>query len=187
MSNFLCRKTTLLASFIVCSISKVSQSFQWEMGGGMGRLMFRFLQSAARTLNLCSSYALAPSHTHRYLNDVYSLEVLEGTSLQWECPTIEGPTPSPRESHSSVTIGNKLLVYGGMNGKRLNDLWTLNIGEWSWEWPSCQLMSNVFLRGWNAVECSIYHRPCPPPSQPTLSRASTEPHVRVWWVGPCGR
>ena len=64
----------------------------------------------------------------RYLNDVYSLEVLEGTSLQWECPTIEGPAPSPRESHSSVTIGNKLLVYGGMNGKRLNDLWTLNVG-----------------------------------------------------------
>ena len=67
--------------------------------------------------------------TRRYLNDVYSLEVLEGTSLQWECPTIEGPSPSPRESHSSVTIGNKLLVYGGMNGKRLNDLWTLNIGK----------------------------------------------------------
>ncbi len=64
----------------------------------------------------------------RYLNDVYCLEVLEGTSLQWECPNIEGPSPCPRESHSSVTIGNKLLVYGGMNGKRLNDLWTLSVG-----------------------------------------------------------
>lgn len=64
----------------------------------------------------------------RYLNDVYSLEVLEGTSLQWECPNIEGPSPSPRESHTSVTIGNMLLVYGGMNGKRLNDLWTLSVG-----------------------------------------------------------
>lgn len=60
---------------------------------------------------------------------MYSLEVLEGTSLNWECPSIDGPTPSPRESHSSVTIGNKLLVYGGMNGKRLNDLWSLNVGK----------------------------------------------------------
>lgn len=66
----------------------------------------------------------------RYLNDVYSLEVLEGTSLQWECPNIEGPSPCTRESHSSVTVANKLLIYGGMNGKRLNDLWMLNVGKY---------------------------------------------------------
>ena len=71
------------------------------------------------------------SYGVRYLNDVYTLEVLEGTSLQWECPNIEGPSPCPRESHTSVTLGNKLLVYGGMNGKRLGDLWLLNVGKGS--------------------------------------------------------
>ncbi len=65
----------------------------------------------------------------RYLNDVFTLEVLEGTSLQWECPNIEGPSPSPRESHTSITLGNKLLVYGGMNGKRLGDVWILDVGK----------------------------------------------------------
>ena len=64
----------------------------------------------------------------RYLNDVFTLEVLGGTSLQWECANIDGPVPCPRESHTSVTIGNKLLVYAGMNGKRLNDVWILNLG-----------------------------------------------------------
>lgn len=65
----------------------------------------------------------------KYLNDVYTLEIREGTSLQWVCPTIEGPVPCARESHAAVTIGNKLLVHGGMNGKRLSDLWTLDLGE----------------------------------------------------------
>ena len=65
----------------------------------------------------------------RYLNDVYTLEIREGTSLQWVCPNIEGPAPCPRESHTSVTVGTtKLLLYGGMNGKRLGDVWMLDVG-----------------------------------------------------------
>lgn len=66
----------------------------------------------------------------RYLNDVYTLEIREGTSLQWVCPTIEGPTPCPRESPAAVTVGNnRLLIYGGMNGKRLGDVWIMDVGE----------------------------------------------------------
>ncbi len=60
---------------------------------------------------------------------MFTLEIREGTSLQWVCPTIEGPVPCARESHIAVTIGNKLLVHGGMNEKRLSDLWTLDLGE----------------------------------------------------------
>lgn len=63
----------------------------------------------------------------KYLNDVFTLELREGTSLQWVCPNIEGPAPCPRESHAAVTIGNKLLIHGGMNGHRLSDLWLLDI------------------------------------------------------------
>lgn len=66
----------------------------------------------------------------RYLNDVYTLEIREGTSLQWVCPNIEGPTPCPRESPAAVTVGNnRLLIYGGMNGKRLGDIWILDVGK----------------------------------------------------------
>ena len=48
--------------------------------------------------------------------------------MQWVSPNIEGPCPSPRESHSAVTMGSKLIIYGGMNGHRLGDLWILNVG-----------------------------------------------------------
>ena len=64
----------------------------------------------------------------RYLNDVFMLEIREGTSLQWQCPVIDGPTPCPRESHTAVTIGARLLIYGGMNGRRLGDIWMLDVG-----------------------------------------------------------
>ena len=62
----------------------------------------------------------------RYLNDVLMLEIREGTSLQWQCPVIEGPSPSPRESHAAVSLGNRLLVHGGMIGRRLGDIWILD-------------------------------------------------------------
>ena len=64
----------------------------------------------------------------RYLNDLCYLEIREGTSLQWQCPGFDGPTPSARESHAAVTVGNRLLIYGGMNGRRLGDVWVLEVG-----------------------------------------------------------
>ena len=66
---------------------------------------------------------------NRYLNDIYTLEIREGTSLQWVSPTIEGECPNPRESHSAITYGSKLVVFGGMNGRRLGDTWIMDIGE----------------------------------------------------------
>ena len=69
-----------------------------------------------------------PPTSLRYLNDVFMLEIREGTSLQWQCPVIDGPTPCPRESHAAVTIGTRLLIYGGMNGRRLGDIWILDVG-----------------------------------------------------------
>ena len=80
------------------------------------------------------SSLLTPHSPHsslppRYLNDLCYLEIREGTSLQWQNPIIEGSTPSPRESHAAVTIGPRLLIYGGMNGRRLGDVWILEVGE----------------------------------------------------------
>ena len=55
--------------------------------------------------------------------------------LQWEIPSCFGTSPPPRESHSAVgytdTDGSnpKLIIFGGMSGCRLGDLWILHIGE----------------------------------------------------------
>lgn len=68
-------------------------------------------------------------HFCRYLNDIFTLEIREGMSLQWVCPTIEGPCPTPRESHSAIAYGSKLIIFGGMNGRRLGDCWMLDTGE----------------------------------------------------------
>ena len=73
------------------------------------------------------------SSIFRYLNDLYSLEC-KGNTYSWEQPTIRGTPPAERESHSCVFYRGqtenrpKLLVYGGMNGHRLGDLWSFHLG-----------------------------------------------------------
>ena len=68
-----------------------------------------------------------------YLNDLYVLEC-KGSNYGWEQPTIRGTPPTERESHSCVfyrgQIENrpKLIIYGGMNGHRLGDLWSFHLG-----------------------------------------------------------
>ncbi|CDW53853.1 Kelch 5 and Kelch 1 and Kelch 4 and Kelch 3 domai n containing protein [Trichuris trichiura] len=68
----------------------------------------------------------------RYLNDLYTLDLRFGTnSLRWEIPLVYGNPPPPRESHSACFFdpGGKpqLIIYGGMSGHRLGDLWILEI------------------------------------------------------------
>ncbi|UJR10483.1 hypothetical protein I4U23_014687 [Adineta vaga] len=79
----------------------------------------------------------------RYLNDLYVLEY-KGNNCAWEQPVITNALPSERESHSCVfyrgQIENrpKLIVYGGMNGHRLGDLWSfhLDFSQWTQLAPS---------------------------------------------------
>lgn len=44
-----------------------------------------------------------------------------------------GQPPPPRESHTAVVAtsrsASRLIIYGGMSGCRLGDLWVLDIGE----------------------------------------------------------
>lgn len=70
----------------------------------------------------------------RYLNDLYVLELRSDGSVAWDCPRIYGQMPPARESHSAVIYQDpfgreKLIIYGGMNGNRLGDLWTLHLGS----------------------------------------------------------
>ena len=73
---------------------------------------------------------------YRYLNDLVVLELKPNSShLQWDNPVTVGQPPPPRESHTAVGYMEKdcrrprLIIYGGMSGCRLGDLWQLEIGS----------------------------------------------------------
>ncbi|XP_061640963.1 host cell factor 1a isoform X4 [Phyllopteryx taeniolatus] len=79
----------------------------------------------------------------RYLNDLYILELRAGSSVvAWDIPITYGVLPPPRESHTAVVYTEKtsrksrLIIYGGMSGCRLGDLWTLDIDTLTWNKPS---------------------------------------------------
>lgn len=72
----------------------------------------------------------------RYLNDLFTLELRSNSNqLQWEIPSCFGSPPPARESHSAVACTDhdgsnpRLIIFGGMSGCRLGDLWILNIGK----------------------------------------------------------
>lgn len=85
-----------------------------------------------------------PKHNiPKYLNDLYILNIKNG-QYSWEIPITYGECPPPRESHTAVawhdkTVGrNYLIIYGGMSGCRLGDLWILDIETLSWSRPKTQ-------------------------------------------------
>ncbi|XP_049878347.1 host cell factor 1 [Pectinophora gossypiella] len=78
----------------------------------------------------------------RYLNDLYTLELYPNSSMTvWDIPLTYGQSPPPRESHSGVSYTDKnsgkssLIIYGGMSGSRLGDLWVLDVDTMSWSRP----------------------------------------------------
>ncbi|XP_060536875.1 host cell factor 2 isoform X2 [Cylas formicarius] len=76
----------------------------------------------------------------RYLNDLYTLNI-RTIPMQWEIPITHGPSPPPRESHTGVAYVDKkisksfLVIYGGMSGCRLGDLWFLDTENMTWSKP----------------------------------------------------
>ncbi|XP_055980352.1 host cell factor 1-like [Sorex fumeus] len=79
----------------------------------------------------------------RYLNDLYILEMRPGSGVvAWDIPITYGVLPPPRESHTAVVYTekdrkkSKLVIYGGMSGCRLGDLWTLDIETLTWNKPT---------------------------------------------------
>ncbi|XP_034936133.1 host cell factor [Chelonus insularis] len=77
----------------------------------------------------------------RYLNDLYTLELLPNGQCAWEIPETHGPAPPPRESHTGVAYTDRttgkscLVIYGGMSGCRLGDLWFLDVDSMTWNKP----------------------------------------------------
>lgn len=81
----------------------------------------------------------------RYLNDLYTLELRPYSSIMtWDVPHYCGQPPPPRESHTAVAYHGKdskhprLIIYGGMSGCRLGDLWQLEIDTMTWCKPMVQ-------------------------------------------------
>ncbi|CAJ1085680.1 host cell factor 1b isoform X3 [Xyrichtys novacula] len=77
----------------------------------------------------------------RYLNDLYCLELRPGSGvIGWEIPMTSGQLPPPRESHTAVVASGggdkRLIIYGGMSGCRLGDLWVLHIDSLTWTKPN---------------------------------------------------
>lgn len=78
----------------------------------------------------------------RYLNDLYTLELRGNNSTAWDLPQTHGTSPPPRESHTGVAYTDKitkksrLVIYGGMSGCRLGDLWFLECDTMSWNKPA---------------------------------------------------
>lgn len=77
----------------------------------------------------------------RYLNDLYTLELRTNNAVAWEMPKTYGQAPQPRESHTcvaytdSTTGKSRLIIYGGMCGWRLGDIWMLDVQSMSWSKP----------------------------------------------------
>ncbi|XP_046485878.1 host cell factor 1 isoform X1 [Neodiprion pinetum] len=77
----------------------------------------------------------------RYLNDLYTLELLGNGVTAWDVPQTHGNSPPPRESHTGVAYADRttgkscLVIYGGMSGCRLGDLWFLDIDTMTWNKP----------------------------------------------------
>ena len=78
----------------------------------------------------------------RYLNDLYVLDLGDQSQgqLSWSVPQTHGQPPPPRESHTAVVYTDRngksrLIVYGGMSGHRLGDLWTLDLETMTWYQP----------------------------------------------------
>ncbi|ONK63216.1 uncharacterized protein A4U43_C07F12590 [Asparagus officinalis] len=66
-----------------------------------------------------------------YLNDVHILDL---KNMTWTSPEIKGEPPAPRDSHTAVAIGNKLIIYGGDCGDRYHgevDILDLEVMTWS--------------------------------------------------------
>uniref|UniRef100_A0A914L0H2 Fibronectin type-III domain-containing protein n=1 Tax=Meloidogyne incognita TaxID=6306 RepID=A0A914L0H2_MELIC len=76
----------------------------------------------------------------RYLNDLYAIDLSQSPTMWWEVPMTVGMPPSPRESHTTVhfltqTGKEQLIIYGGMDGNRMGDVWILDLKTWMWTNP----------------------------------------------------
>lgn len=65
--------------------------------------------------------------------------VLNLETMVWTNLKTTGTGPGPRDSHSAVLVGHKMIVFGGTNGsKKVNDLHIFDLGSKEWTCPNCR-------------------------------------------------
>ncbi|XP_061371930.1 uncharacterized protein LOC133314464 [Gastrolobium bilobum] len=83
------------------------------------------------------------------LND---LHILDLRTMRWTSPEVKGDLPVPRDSHSTIAIGNKLIVYGGDSGdKYLGNVDMLDMATMTWSRLTVQGSSPEVRAGHAAV------------------------------------
>ncbi|GBG86799.1 hypothetical protein CBR_g42082 [Chara braunii] len=69
----------------------------------------------------------------RQTNDIHAFDTVSQT---WKKPSVKGSAPTPRDSHTCTTVGNKLFVFGGTDGNNpLRDLHVLDTVSNVWSKP----------------------------------------------------
>ncbi|KAM7470048.1 hypothetical protein LguiA_008231 [Lonicera macranthoides] len=59
--------------------------------------------------------------------------------MTWHNLMTTGHGPGPRDSHSAMLVGPKMIVFGGTNGsKKVNDLHILDLRSREWARPNCK-------------------------------------------------
>ncbi|KAA3472596.1 acyl-CoA-binding domain-containing protein 4-like isoform X2 [Gossypium australe] len=65
--------------------------------------------------------------------------MLNLNTMVWKTLETTGQGPGPRDSHSVVLVGTKMMVFGGTNGsKKVNDLHVLDLVSKEWIRAECQ-------------------------------------------------
>eukprot|EP00088_Acartia_fossae_P008534 TRINITY_DN14086_c0_g1_i3.p1 TRINITY_DN14086_c0_g1~~TRINITY_DN14086_c0_g1_i3.p1 ORF type:complete len:430 (-),score=43.45 TRINITY_DN14086_c0_g1_i3:185-1372(-) len=75
--------------------------------------------------------------TGNMYDDIYSNKVcyLDTTTFTWHTPTLTQPAPQGRRSHSAISMDNRILIFGGYNGRHdehKNDLWSYDTESLTW-------------------------------------------------------
>lgn len=64
--------------------------------------------------------------------------ILNLEKMAWNILVTRGQGPGPRDSHSAVLVGNKMIVFGGTNGsEKVNDVHILDLQSKEWTIPEC--------------------------------------------------
>ncbi|KAH1259234.1 Rab9 effector protein with kelch motifs [Glycine max] len=117
-----------------------------------------------------------------YLND---LHILDLRTMSWTSSELKGDFPVPRDSHSTLAIGNKLIVYGGDSGDQYHgNVHMLDMTTMTWSKLSIQGSPPGVRAGHAAVNIGTkanFHQP-----QGRFSHTAVAAGMDIAIYGGCG-
>lgn len=137
----------------VCTDTKVHKRERNRPSGASKSLRFKFWRFYFQVLTLLHE---CESKTRE---DVLSIYVIIPWSdgWKWEQKEVTGKPPSARYAHSSTEHGTDMIVFGGWDGQRTNDVHILDTGEFAAVmYPFC-LKKRTHIRFLCIFFCSAFH------------------------------